>query len=76
VWLQNGAEWLERRIRVQYCESLEMKNKRRTQKYFSSLVAANPYLPSPAQYYPGASFPYAVPMMMVRAPFRDSHDVS
>eukprot|EP01114_Cavostelium_apophysatum_P014369 TRINITY_DN370_c0_g1_i2.p1 TRINITY_DN370_c0_g1~~TRINITY_DN370_c0_g1_i2.p1 ORF type:complete len:441 (-),score=76.99 TRINITY_DN370_c0_g1_i2:111-1433(-) len=26
---ENGADWLDRKIRVQYCESLEMKNKRR-----------------------------------------------
>lgn len=61
---ENGAEWLERRIRVQYCESLEMKNKRRTQKYFSSLATGgNPYLPGPGPYY-ATSFPYPVPMMM------------
>jgi hypothetical protein len=63
--LQNGAEWLERRIRVQYCESLEMKNKRRTQKYFSSLATGgNPYLPGPAAPYYASSFPYPVPMMV------------
>jgi len=31
---ENGTEWLDRRIRVQYCESQEMKNKRRANKYF------------------------------------------
>src|SRR3990167_395712 len=30
---ENGVEWLDRRIRVQYCESQEMKNKRRANKY-------------------------------------------
>jgi len=56
---ENGAEWLDRRIRVQYCESPEMKNKRRTQKYLASIN--NVY--TNQQYYGGAvSYP---PMVMV-----------
>jgi len=31
---ENGSEWLDRKIRVQYCESQEMKNKRRAAKNY------------------------------------------
>lgn len=31
---KNGTEWLDRRIRVQFCESPEMKMKRRQTKYY------------------------------------------
>uniref|UniRef100_A0A7S4HI81 RRM domain-containing protein n=1 Tax=Vannella robusta TaxID=1487602 RepID=A0A7S4HI81_9EUKA len=47
---ENGTDWLGKRIRVQYCESKEMKNKRRAKqmKY--------PYQPNP--YYPGVPIMY------------------
>jgi uncharacterized protein (UPF0333 family) len=32
----NGIDWLDRRVRVQYCESPEMKNKRRNVRYVSN----------------------------------------
>jgi len=55
IEFENGAEWLERKIRVQYCESQEMKNKRRATKYYNAM---SPYS---NQYYRGAMgpmFPY------------------
>jgi len=33
---ENGQEWLYRRIRVQYCESQEMKSKRRANKFVAN----------------------------------------
>eukprot|EP01117_Protostelium_nocturnum_P013611 TRINITY_DN5098_c0_g1_i1.p1 TRINITY_DN5098_c0_g1~~TRINITY_DN5098_c0_g1_i1.p1 ORF type:complete len:448 (-),score=145.12 TRINITY_DN5098_c0_g1_i1:1293-2636(-) len=53
---ENGVEWNDRRIRVQYCESQDMKNKRRANKYFSSMAQFSSYFP-PA--HPGMpmSFP-------------------
>lgn len=43
---ENGVEWLDRRIRVQYCESQEMKNKRRANKYFQAMqLNSNMYYP-------------------------------
>jgi len=43
---ENGVEWMERRIRVQYCESPEMKYRRRQTKYFGHYM---PYgmIPNP-----------------------------
>jgi len=53
---ENGVEWLDRKIRVQYCESQEMKNKRKTNKYIN-------YVQSYAQqFYPRMS-PVAPPFM-------------
>mmetsp|Transcript_790 Transcript_790/g.995 ORF Transcript_790/g.995 Transcript_790/m.995 type:complete len:371 (-) Transcript_790:1443-2555(-) len=43
---ENGIDWLDRRIRVQYCESQEMKNKRRANKYFQAY-------PNNGVFYPG-----------------------
>jgi len=42
---ENGGDWFNRKIRVQYCESQEMKNKRKANKYYNSLAAQfpNPY---------------------------------
>jgi len=56
---ENGAEWLERRIRVQYCESQEMKNKRRANKYFSTLSQFG------NQFYRGVQGPLGGPMVMM-----------
>jgi len=42
---ENGITWLERRIRVQYCESQEMKNKRRANKFYQSYPNGNMYYP-------------------------------
>jgi RNA recognition motif-containing protein len=53
---ENGAEWLERRIRVQYCESQEMKNKRKQVKYFAPMQFSS-------QYYRGMQGQYPVVMM-------------
>lgn len=39
---ENGVEWLDRRIRVQYCESQEAKNKRRANKILMNQYG-NPY---------------------------------
>lgn len=52
---ENGAEWLERRIRVQYCESPEMKIKRRASKYYIMNSQMN-------MYYPGIAVPPYVMM--------------
>lgn len=72
---ENGAEWLGRRIRVQYCESAEMKNKRRQTKYAQAqpqvpYAAAPPLpVPPPHQFYgshASASLePPRPPMMMM-----------
>lgn len=56
---ENGVDWLERRIRVQYCESQEMKNKRRANKYYQSYSQSN-------MYYPNSMAPH--PIMMMGAP--------
>jgi len=45
---ENGAEWLDRRIRVQYCESQDMKMKRRASKYFAYM---NELYVNPGAYY-------------------------
>jgi len=42
---ENGITWLERRIRVQYCESQEKKNKRRANKFYQSYPNGNMYYP-------------------------------
>eukprot|EP00026_Physarum_polycephalum_P004277 Phypoly_transcript_04294.p1 GENE.Phypoly_transcript_04294~~Phypoly_transcript_04294.p1 ORF type:complete len:546 (+),score=93.93 Phypoly_transcript_04294:324-1961(+) len=63
---ENGAEWLGRRIRVQYCESAEMKNKRRITKY-----TQQPYSPAhiPSVPFYGSHAPGQLmeprPMMMM-----------
>lgn len=49
---ENGAEWFERRIRVQYCESQEMKMKRRQQKFVGTV--GQPYN---SQFYRGIQMP-------------------
>mmetsp|Transcript_10542 Transcript_10542/g.43013 ORF Transcript_10542/g.43013 Transcript_10542/m.43013 type:complete len:673 (+) Transcript_10542:185-2203(+) len=57
---ENGVEWLERRIRVQYCESQEMKNKRRANKYMQSINQFN------SQFYRGMPVaPVGGPMLMM-----------
>jgi len=58
---ENGAEWHDRRIRVQYCESPEMKNKRRQTKYINQInhQFAN-------QFYRGVQVP--PPMLMQTLP--------
>jgi RNA recognition motif-containing protein len=45
---ENGADWLDRRIRVQYCESPEMKIRRRQVKFYG-VQYPSPYgiLPNP-----------------------------
>lgn len=58
---ENGIDWLDRRIRVQYCESQEMKNKRRANKYYQS------YQGNSNMYYPSA-IPNQ-PMMMMGVPW-------
>jgi len=49
---ENGTDWLGKRIRVQYCESKEMKNKRRA-KYmkYNPYVHPSPYYPMPGVMY-------------------------
>ena len=42
---ENGAEWLGRRIRVQYCESSEMKTKRRLTKCNRPSISLHPPFP-------------------------------
>jgi hypothetical protein len=37
--LKNGSEWLERRIRVQYCETPEMKYRKRMNKYMMNYAS-------------------------------------
>jgi len=53
---KNGTEWFGRRIRVQYCESQEMKAKRRENKYMNSME----------QYYANLQVPSSVYMVRVR----------
>lgn len=48
---ENGKDWLGHRIRVQYCESKEMKNKRRAKH-----TKFSPYNPAP--FYPGMPMMY------------------
>ena len=62
----NGSEWLDRKIRVQYCESQEMKNKRRAAKggfQYSSFSAGMPGM-NMNMFYPGAAPPQNGMMMM------------
>jgi RNA recognition motif-containing protein len=62
---ENGTEWLDRRIRVQYCESQEMKNKRRANKYMQLQYTAPYYtgmqLPLPMMYMGGMPMSYLPP---------------
>lgn len=44
---ENGQEWLGRRIRVQYCESAEMKTKRRAVKYTHQQQSQSPPTSAP-----------------------------
>lgn len=54
---QNGTEWLGKRIRVQYCESKEMKNKRRAKHMKYAQYNMNPYYPSmPMMYLDGPEY--------------------
>jgi RNA recognition motif-containing protein len=53
---ENGVEWLGRRIRVQYCESAEMKNKRRQTKYAQQTQPQPPYAPPPLPVPPPHQF--------------------
>jgi RNA recognition motif-containing protein len=45
---ENGVEWLGRRIRVQYCESAEMKSKRRAGKYMQSTTSSTAMVSAPS----------------------------
>jgi RNA recognition motif-containing protein len=62
---ENGAEWLDRRIRVQYCESQEMKNKRRANKFmqfqYSSPYYSGVQVPLPMMYMGGMPVSYIPP---------------
>lgn len=48
---ENGTEWFGRRIRVQYCESQEMKAKRRENKYMNSMEQYYANLQVPSSVY-------------------------
>lgn len=56
---ENGSDWLNRKIRVQYCESQEMKNKRKANKYYNFVQSyGTHYYPRPGQ------VPYVYPYGM------------
>merc|ERR1712232_1253850 len=56
---QNGIEWLGKRIRVQYCESKEMKNKRRAKHMKYAQYNMGPYgYPSMLMMYMGDGVDY------------------
>jgi len=56
---QNGSLWDDRRIRVQYCESREMKDKRRANKFYS-MQQYGPYYGHPMSYPMGYPMPPVV----------------
>jgi RNA recognition motif-containing protein len=65
---ENGAEWLDRKIKVQYCESPEMKNKRRQNKFLNSVTQFNQFyrqgvqLPNTQMMMPQFQAPTGLPM--------------
>jgi len=68
---QNGTMWNDRRIRVQYCESQEMKNKRRANKYYSNYAAyCNNYYAPPLGLvqYPPTMYPMGYPSPVMYPP--------
>eukprot|EP00010_Vexillifera_abyssalis_P006674 CAMPEP_0201548812 /NCGR_PEP_ID=MMETSP0173_2-20130828/5316_1 /ASSEMBLY_ACC=CAM_ASM_000268 /TAXON_ID=218659 /ORGANISM="Vexillifera sp., Strain DIVA3 564/2" /LENGTH=552 /DNA_ID=CAMNT_0047958291 /DNA_START=81 /DNA_END=1739 /DNA_ORIENTATION=+ len=65
---QNSSEWLGRRIRVQYCESQEMKNKRRANNYYRNFNNT-PYQNHQFGYSRSMNNPpVATPMFVVHGP--------
>eukprot|EP01097_Dermamoeba_algensis_P001076 TRINITY_DN1406_c0_g1_i3.p1 TRINITY_DN1406_c0_g1~~TRINITY_DN1406_c0_g1_i3.p1 ORF type:complete len:292 (-),score=84.59 TRINITY_DN1406_c0_g1_i3:444-1319(-) len=65
---ENGAEWMDRKIKVQYCESPEMKNKRRQNKFLNSVSQFNSFyrqgvqLPNTQMMMPQFQAPTGMPM--------------
>ncbi|PRP82616.1 hypothetical protein PROFUN_04921 [Planoprotostelium fungivorum] len=60
---QNGALWNDKRIRVQYCESQEMKTKRRVNKFYSNYYNPPYFAPMgmPMNYGYAPQMAYTVP---------------
>jgi len=53
IQAENGKEWLGNKLRVQYCESKEMKNKRRAKHPKFSPYSHPPYYPGMPMMYMG-----------------------
>eukprot|EP00029_Vermamoeba_vermiformis_P011877 TRINITY_DN6684_c0_g1_i1.p1 TRINITY_DN6684_c0_g1~~TRINITY_DN6684_c0_g1_i1.p1 ORF type:complete len:541 (-),score=88.99 TRINITY_DN6684_c0_g1_i1:345-1967(-) len=73
---ENGSEWLERRIRVQYCETPEMKYRKRMNKYLMSYPGPmnqpyyvyNPQMTNAMYMVPAVNFAYNPPTAAFPAP--------